>query len=81
LINDITSAQPPSGEVFENQTTGKHGEHERTYKQGKKYAVCANLRRSLGCRDLVSREDGRHPILRIDSYIVSGTARQPSFAI
>jgi hypothetical protein len=80
LIKDLTPAQPPSGGVFENQTADSHDEHERTHKQGKEHAVCASLRRSLGCRDLISREDRRHPILRIDSCIDSGTARQPSFA-
>jgi hypothetical protein len=77
LIKDITSARPPSGGVFENQTTCSHGECERTHKQ--EHAVCANLRQSLNCRDLVSREDGG--ILRIDFCIGRGTARQPSLAI
>jgi hypothetical protein len=81
LIKDITSAQPPSGGVFEDQTTRSHGERERTHKHGKGHAVCTTLRRSLSCRDLVSREHGRHPTLRIDSRIGSGTVRQLSFVI
>jgi hypothetical protein len=81
LIKDITTARPSSDEVFENQTTRNHAERERTHKQGKEHAVCAGLRRTLSCRDLGSREDGRHPTLRIDSCIGTGTARQPSLAI
>jgi len=67
--------------VFENQTTRSHAERQRTHKQDKQHAVCTDLRRTLSCRDLGSREDGRHPALRIDSCIRSGTARQPSLAI
>jgi hypothetical protein len=82
LIKDITPARPASGGVFENQTTRSHAERERTHKQGQEHdAVCADLRRTLSCRDLGSREGGRHPTLRIDSRIGSGTACQLSLAI
>jgi len=80
LIKDITPARPASGGVFENQTTCSHAEREQTHKQSKEHAVCADLRRTLSCHDLGSREDGR-PTLRIDSRIGSRTARQPSLEI
>jgi hypothetical protein len=81
LIKDIAPARPSTGGVFEDQTTRSHAERQRTHKQGKEHAVCADLRRMLSCRDLGSREDGRHPTLRIDSCVGTGTARQPSLAI
>jgi hypothetical protein len=81
LIKGVTSASPAGGGVFEDQTPQSHGERERTHKQGKEHAACANLRRSLACRDSVSRVDGRHPILRIDFCIGSGIARQLSLAV
>jgi hypothetical protein len=81
LIKDITPARLSSGGVFENQTTRSHAERERSHKQGKEHAGCADLGGTLSCGDLGSREGGRHPTLRIDSCIGSGIARQPSLAI
>jgi hypothetical protein len=47
LIKDISPAWPSSGGVFENQTPRSHAERERTHKQGKEHAGCADLRGML----------------------------------